>query len=163
MLASLVDEWIGDKTSWIVDVGCGTGLVGYHLGRRGFRHVDGVDLVQEMLDQAAAKDCYTRLVRGNLLERIPINENRYDVAVSAGTFTHRHVGPDGLDEVVRVVRPGGKALILCNGEAYAADGYEAKIEDLKRLGLVDVTESSDVGTILDNGIRGQLLVLDIHI
>ncbi|MEZ5823409.1 MAG: class I SAM-dependent methyltransferase [Geminicoccaceae bacterium] len=163
MLAREVERRIADKSSWIVDVGCGTGLVGLHLGKLGFANVDGIDLVQAMLDQASGKDSYKRLVLGDLLDRVPINDNRYDVAVSAGTFTHNHVGPKGLDEVVRIVRPGGKVLILCNAEAFESDGYEGKLDELARLGLADLVESVETGAILANGVEGRLLVLDIHI
>ncbi|MCB2011191.1 MAG: class I SAM-dependent methyltransferase [Geminicoccaceae bacterium] len=162
ILAVEVERRVSDRTGWIVDIGCGTGLVGQYLAERGFANVDGIDLVQEMLDQAAAKSCYSRLIRGNLLDRVPVNDDRYDIAVSAGTFTHSHVGPDGLDEVMRIVKPGGRALILCNGEAFASDGYEGKLRDLARLGLADLTESVETDAILGNGLKGRLLVLDIH-
>jgi hypothetical protein len=41
---------------------------------------------------------------------------RYGGAVSTGTFTIAHVGPEALDEVLRVVRPGGLVGISVNAQ-----------------------------------------------
>ena len=110
LLADLVAERVPDRRAWILDIGCGTGLVGVELAARGFVHVDGLDLVQAMLDRASRTGVYHRLLKGNLLQRPAVNADRYDHAVSAGTFTHAHVGPDGLDEVVRLVRADSSCL-----------------------------------------------------
>ena len=162
ILAAIIAERVGDRNARLLDVGCGTGLLGRRLAELGFGQIDGLDLVQEMLDQAATKGCYQRLVRGDLLSRVPLNDDSYDVAVSVGTFTHNHVGPGGLDEVVRLVKPGGHAVLMCNAEAFAADGYDGKLAELARLGLADIAESIETEPMLDNGIRGRVVVLDIH-
>ena len=49
---------VTDRDTPIVDYGCGTGLVGVELARRGFTTIDGVDVAAAMLDEARAKGCY---------------------------------------------------------------------------------------------------------
>ena len=46
----------GGSAGWaVLDVGCGTGIVGVALGDMGETVVDGVDISPEMLDQARTK------------------------------------------------------------------------------------------------------------
>jgi len=42
----------------VLDLGCGTGLVGQHLNERGFGNISGVDVSGNMLEEAAAKNVY---------------------------------------------------------------------------------------------------------
>ncbi len=104
-------ELLADNIDWrnrpVLDLGCGTGAAGVHLGGHGFVHVDGVDLSPEMLTVARSKNIYRRLEVADLTEALPIATASYSAAVSAGTFTGGHVGPEALPEVWRVLEPGG--------------------------------------------------------
>jgi len=42
----------------VLDLGCGTGLVGQALWDRGFRKIWGVDISPEMIELASFKDVY---------------------------------------------------------------------------------------------------------
>ena len=114
----------------VLDVGAGTGLVGVALTELGIGPVDGTDISPGMLAAAAKKRVYARLFEGNLLARLPVPSDSYGSAVSAGTFTNGHVGPDGIDEVIRVTRPGGLIALSVNGEHWDAAGFAAKFESL---------------------------------
>ena len=48
----IFQEYVKDKKLKIVDVGCGTGLVGQELEKSGFINFDGIDISQEMIDIA---------------------------------------------------------------------------------------------------------------
>lgn len=133
----------------VADVGCGTGLAGVALRRRATVAVDGLDISPEMLQQAASKrhddvPVYRRLIEVDLTQPLPIASATYAGVVSVGTFTHGHVGPASLDEVLRIVRPGGVAAIGINaahfvsagfGEAFGRLGSSGRVADLR---LVDV-------------------------
>lgn len=114
----------------LIDLGAGTGLCGAALKALGIGPVDATDLSQEMLDVAATKDLYANLFTGNLLERLPVKDGAYAGAVSSGTFTHGHVGPQALDEVLRVVRPGAVIALSINAEHWEAQGYSGHFETL---------------------------------
>ena len=47
-----------DHTVRVLDVGCGTGLVGVSLRKLGFVHLDGLDFSSQMLDEARRKGVY---------------------------------------------------------------------------------------------------------
>ncbi|MDU8927546.1 methyltransferase domain-containing protein [Alisedimentitalea sp. MJ-SS2] len=114
----------------ILDVGAGTGLVGARLVALGVGPVDGTDISPGMLAAAAEKDVYDRLFEGDLLGRLPVEDGFYGSAVSAGTFTNGHVGPEGVDEVLRVVRKGGLIALSINGEHWEKAGFKARFATL---------------------------------
>ena len=56
----MFNNYINDKSIFIMDAGCGTGLVGEELKKIGFKNIVGVDFSQEMLD-LVPKDLYQNL------------------------------------------------------------------------------------------------------
>jgi predicted TPR repeat methyltransferase len=63
-VAELTKELVGDDkagASRILDMGCGTGLVGKYLSELGFKHIDGIDASAGMIENARAKGVYTDL------------------------------------------------------------------------------------------------------
>ncbi|MBV2360209.1 class I SAM-dependent methyltransferase [Thalassococcus sp. CAU 1522] len=126
----------------VIDLGAGTGLCGAALAGLGIGPVDGTDLSPEMLARAGRRGCYARLFPGDLLDRLPVADGAYAGAVSSGTFTHGHVGPEALDEVLRVVRPGGWVVLSVNAAHWRArgfaDAFAALADRIAGLGLPEV-------------------------
>jgi predicted TPR repeat methyltransferase len=116
----------------VLDMGAGTGICGEALAALGVEDIDGTDISPEMLDQAARKGVYRRLFPGDILAGLDVADESYAGIVSAGTFTLGHVGPDGLDEVVRLLAPGGLAVIAVRDAHYEAEGFDAKLSGLAR-------------------------------
>jgi len=108
----------------VLDVGAGTGLLAECLGGRG--DVDALDISAEMLEVAAAKGIYARTIVGDLTGVLDMPSDRYGAVVSSGTFTHGHVGPDALDELLRVAQPGAWFVLSVNAEHFEARGFAAK-------------------------------------
>ena len=61
--AELAKQCSGEsaENSSVLDMGCGTGLVGQYLRERGFKTIVGVDASRGMLDKAQKKGAYTDL------------------------------------------------------------------------------------------------------
>ena len=118
----------------LMDVGCGTGLVGEALrnDRRCPVMVHGLDLSTEMLDRASTKrtvddaPVYDDLLEGDLTAVLPVDDGSYGGVTSCGTFTHGHVGPAAFDELYRIVRPGALFAIGINPDHFVAHGFEAR-------------------------------------
>ena len=96
-------EYVKDCKLKIIDVGCGTGLVGLELQNLGFSNFDGIDISQEMIDVAQGRG-YSSLFLGNLNKSLPIDSNSYGAALCVGVFTHGHVGPERFSELARIVK-----------------------------------------------------------
>lgn len=58
--ADLCEIFVSDKTAKILDVGCGTGLVGLHLAHRGFEFIDGLEPSENMVSIARSKNVYNK-------------------------------------------------------------------------------------------------------
>lgn len=114
----------------VLDVGAGTGLCGQALRARGIEPVDGTDISAEMLSVAGRKDTYRDLFIGDVLAGLEVAQDSYQGAVSSGTFTTGHVGPDGIDAMLHAVRPRGWITLSVNAKHYAAAGFEAKMAEL---------------------------------
>ncbi|OAA80049.1 Methyltransferase domain-containing protein [Akanthomyces lecanii RCEF 1005] len=115
----------------ILDAGCGTGLVGQHLARRGARHIDGVDLSPRMLDVARQHaGVYKALTAADLGQRLDVASGSYNVLTCVGTLTQGHVGPDALDELRRVVKAGGIMVVTVRDSVWRRNGYEDKVKSL---------------------------------
>lgn len=105
-IADLLAEFVDERDTEVIDLGCGTGAVGRQLHNHGFTTIDGVDLSPAMLDVAAATGVYRTLSVMDLTTPIRVDSPRYGAAVSAGTFTTGHVGPAAVGEIVKLLRPG---------------------------------------------------------
>lgn len=118
----------------ILDVGCGTGLVGRVLRDAGLEMIDGIDISPEMLAEAGSKTSvdgeavYRKLIPADLTMTVDIPDDHYGALISAGTFTHGHLGPESLDELWRVAAPGALAVIGVRSTHYEAMGFKAKFE-----------------------------------
>ncbi len=117
----------------VLDVGAGTGLVAEHL--RGLT-VDAIDISQEMLDAAGAKGLYRRRIRADLTRPLDIADAEYAGFVSAGTFTHGHVGPACLPGLMRIARPGAVFALSINARAFDAAGFGSAFAGLVADGAI---------------------------
>ena len=116
----------------ILDVGAGTGLVGECLSKSGNKKIIGIDISPEMLKQAKLKRCYSSLVEADVTKKIPLKSNSIGAIVSAGTFTHGHVGPNAFDELLRVTKPGGLFVLSINSKVFIKCGFQEKFLKLKK-------------------------------
>jgi SAM-dependent methyltransferase len=143
----------------ILDAGCGTGLVGVSLAALGHRRIVGLDLSQGMLAQSAARDVYTELVQGSMLERLPFVDGRFGSVVSVGVFTFGHVDGSALDELVRVTAPGGHVSITFREDAVDRLGYKDAQQRLVDAGAWTVAEITEpLPLIREDGVDVMLRV-----
>jgi demethylmenaquinone methyltransferase / 2-methoxy-6-polyprenyl-1,4-benzoquinol methylase len=96
-----------------LDVACGTGDLAIELARRVGPHgeVIGSDFADEMLERARAKAPALQWEWGNALE-LPYAGGRFDAA-TVGFGARNFSDLDrGLAEMARVVKPGGRVVVL---------------------------------------------------
>ena len=117
----------------ILDVGAGTGLVGEFLSIKGKKEIIGIDISSEMLHQAKLKECYSSFIEADITKKIPLKKNSIGAVISAGTFTHGHVGPDAFDELLRIVKPGGLFVLSINSKFYIKAGFKKKFSKIKNI------------------------------
>ncbi len=126
----------------LLDAGAGTGLIGEWLGIAGYGHVEALDISEGMLAVAARKGTYRALHRAALGTPLAFADGHFAGIVAAGVFTTGHVGPEGLDELVRITRPGGVIVLTVKGSLWDG-GFRQRIEALADAGLLSVAELTE--------------------
>lgn len=104
----------------IADIGCGTGLVAMELALPNIP-IDGMDISPEMLAVAGQKSLYRTLTTVDLTG--PLIPNTYGAVLSAGTFTHGHLGPEPLRGLLEIARKGALFIIGVNQHHFAAKNF----------------------------------------
>lgn len=112
-VAQMLVELHPNRQFNLLDLGCGTGLLGLYL-RRIQGHIIGVDLSSEMIRQAARHNIYSRFHQVNLVDALrDTPADTYEAIASLDTLIY--VGE--LDAVVtnalRVLKPGGHFIFSC--------------------------------------------------
>ena len=87
LVADALRDHAGAADLDIVDLGCGTGLVGERV-RPLARRLEGVDLSAAMLAKARAKNIYDRLEQTDLLSYLSAQSDSSDALLAAATLIH---------------------------------------------------------------------------
>ncbi|MGC6497088.1 MAG: class I SAM-dependent DNA methyltransferase [Candidatus Puniceispirillaceae bacterium] len=121
----------------VLDIGCGTGLVATAIHTQAPQTViHGVDLSPEMLEKARDKDAYAALFAADLTGDISHLPGGYAGIVSAGTFTHGHLGPEPLSALLHHCARGAVAVIGVNRQHFDAEGFETALAGLHDAGRI---------------------------
>jgi ubiquinone/menaquinone biosynthesis C-methylase UbiE len=130
LASAAMEKIVADKTASILDLGCGTGLVGQALTDKGYTEIDGVDFSEKMLNIARQRKIYKQLYQADLTCKTELGTSKYDATICAGLFGAGHLGPEGLLELIRVTKPGGSIVILMNEVPYLHEHYESHLKQL---------------------------------
>ena len=107
----------------LLDLGCGTGLVG-EVFAECMDHVDGVDISEGMVAQAAAKGIYWDLHVEEIVEYLQTNSGSYDLIVAADVFVYL----GDLDEILSLVAHHltAEGKVLFSVEHSDGNGFELR-------------------------------------
>jgi ubiquinone/menaquinone biosynthesis C-methylase UbiE len=142
----------------VLDVGCGTGSLAIaatrHVGRSGA--VFGIDASPEMIARASKKarkagvDVAFQQAR---VEALPFPDGHFDVVLSTVMLHHlsRQARQQAAREMRRVLKPGGRVLVVDFGRAERTRGGWLGHFRLHRHGYVDLREITSI--LSDAGLR----------
>jgi len=75
------------KFKKVVDLGCGTGLAGPNLIEFS-DNLTGIDLSENMIKKAKKLDIYDSLIVGDIVEKLELSEEKYDLFVALDVFIY---------------------------------------------------------------------------
>lgn len=87
LVADALKQHLTQSRPDILDIGCGTGLLGA-LVRPLARRLDGVDLSAAMLEKARAKNLYDRLYQADVMTFLSEQAGGYDAILAAAVLIH---------------------------------------------------------------------------
>jgi ubiquinone/menaquinone biosynthesis C-methylase UbiE len=140
----------------VLDVGCGTGTVALvakrQVGATGVVH--GIDPSPEMIARAkkkAARAAADVTFAEAIVEALPYPDARFDVVLSTLMLHHlpRSARQAGAREIRRVLKPGGRALVVDFGPS--PHGKRSLIGHFHRHGHVDLRDI--IAVLADGGLR----------
>lgn len=131
------------KTSRVLDVGAGTGIMGRVLNMLGYNNLIAMDLSQGMLEVARQKGAYLELHQMVLGETLDYATDSFDAAISTGVFTAAHAPASSFDEIVRIVKPEGYVIFTLSTDSYENAGFKEKFGALESEGKWRLVEASD--------------------
>ena len=131
----------------VLDIGTGTGLTGMYVTRlRPEVVIDGMDISPEMLAQARLKTredgsvVYRALYERDLTRAVPNENEPYEALFSSGTFTHGHLGPECLRNLLPLLAHNGWLVVGVNNEHFESKGFAGELESLIALGAIQTPE-----------------------
>lgn len=130
MVRELVEKCIPERTKplRIVDLGCGTGLIGQVL-RPMAGSLVGVDLSSRMLEVARGTGLYDVLEQVDALEHLNANVGKYDLIVAAGTFHYYGELSELLRACFDSLQPKGLLLFTLAGGPMMGDSFYYQPEE----------------------------------
>lgn len=107
-------------SSRVLEIGCGAGFLSVALARKGY-WIDAMDSTPAMVELARTNAARSRVARRiNICEgdvhSLSLPANEYDVVVALGVIPWLHSEQRALEEMKRILKPGGFLLITADNE-----------------------------------------------
>jgi predicted TPR repeat methyltransferase len=127
----------------VLDVGCGTGLVGRALRARGFAgRILGLDISQTSLEIAQQCGAYDDLEQADLQQRLDLEDDSVDAVVCVGVMTYLPEVESVWRELTRVARPQGIVVATQREDLWHTRNCQTVIDLLEDEGVwapLDIT------------------------
>ncbi len=120
---ALLDRLDSPHQASVLDLGCGTGLIGEQL-RSLVAAIDGVDISEKMLEEAKQKGVYQSLHQRDIRDFLNDNPARWDAITAGDVFIYCGEIDDIVQSAHDHLNQGGWlafSVELCGGESYTAD------------------------------------------
>lgn len=147
-----LNHWVADSLAldgeeYVLDIGCGTGLLTVAIAERYPRAtVVGIDASKPMIRVANRKrrrdNCNYRQA---LAEELPYDAETFDAVTSALFFHHvdRELKVRCLCEVLRVLKPGGRLIVADMDRPYTALGRAMSVVAWRLFRQPEIKENMD--------------------
>jgi ubiquinone/menaquinone biosynthesis C-methylase UbiE len=133
---------LGDTALKVLDVGTGPGVMAFFMAELG-HHVTAIDLSPGMLDQAQANARWLGLdvtFRLGDAENLPFADGSFDAVVNRIVLWNLPSPERAIQEWTRVLRPGGRIVIIDGNGAKVRKTLTHKIWKWASAPLVMITE-----------------------
>lgn len=135
----------------ILDVGCGTGLVGKALAKAGYGRISGIDISPDMLKFAEETESYQVLRQHDLTQfPYPFEDNTFPIVTAIGVLSTFEDIASILNECCRMATPGGCLIFTLRKTPLMQFGYRDQIKQLEQDNVMECIEVSEFTKLLPN-------------
>lgn len=137
IVQQIADKLKLPQQSYILDAGCGTGMIGEMLRARGYSNIHGADASEKFIQHCLKNNWYSEadvLWFGVGGDKFPVKyHNTYDCCTASGVFVPNHFPPDAINDIHQSLKTGGyfitamRSYLWVEGEKH---GYKDKVEEL---------------------------------
>ena len=142
----------------IIDVGCGTGLVGLEMARIGYETIDGLDVSKGMLDKARALGIYRKLFQKRIGCKNLSTLAGYSGVLCVGSFGLGHMLKDDILPLIKMAASNAPIVIFMNAEPFETQGYITTLKRLIKEGLWIIERLEDHNYMSALNRPGKLIV-----
>ncbi len=149
----------------VLDVGCGTGLVGRELQAAGFADVVGIDLSANAVERARATGAYREVKVADVQSApLPFDDDGFAALVCVGVMTYLPDTTAVVTEFCRVVEPGGSVLFTQRQDLWGPRRCRADLEALADAGRCRIEAISEPLPYLpDSDELGDVPIRLVHL
>ena len=139
----------------VLDVGCGTGLVGRELRARGFGgRLIGLDLSAASLEVAQESGAYDVLDRADLQQPLALEDDSVDAVVCVGVMTYLPDVEATWREFARAARPSGVVVATQREDLWHERECQAVLDRMRDDGVLTSAEVTGPARYLPQGYGG---------
>ena len=164
IVASMLARLLPPGDCAVLDAGTGTGILGDILLALGYSNLSGFDASQGMIKHAQSKGTYRALQTSVLGEELNYDNDIFAACVASGVFTQGHAPLQGLNELIRITRPGGYVVFTISrtylGETFA--GFEKSLTDAGQWCRVDTSKKYDSAPLAKETLLSQAFAFRVN-
>lgn len=138
--AGMVGRHIPKGTAPLLDAGCGTGNMGQVLQTLGYPDITAADLSEGMLAVAKRTGAYRDTKQIVLGEHLDWPDNHFAGMICLGTFVGGHAPATAFDDLVRIVRSGGRMVFTVRDDVL--DTFKQQMDAHEKAGRWKLIEAT---------------------
>lgn len=127
----------------ILDAACGTGYPTVALHEMGYTDLHGIDFCPEMIGEAKKKNIYKNLTIGDLINPIDFATDTFDVVVCMAFFAGGYMGPEPIDELIRILKSQGRLICSIGVRIFKREGFKEKLKQLQDNNKIEIEYTSE--------------------
>lgn len=144
-VAEIVDAQWGDVVGKVLDIGSGTGKLGFEISNiRPKVFIDGIDFSELLTGEAEKLGVYNVIFNLDIKGDLSAISEKYDLLVSSGAFSPNHLDANDLIKLISLLNNGGRAFISVKKNLFEEDDFDSKLQNLVSQGAIGFLRYTEV-------------------